>query len=78
MERWGDAPLPEGVEQNVVRAAALVAMELVEQTVTRMKLVGILDRVCVCVCVCVRERGIVPLKKTPRCYLLTDKGEPLF
>jgi hypothetical protein len=39
-----DPPLPEGVQENVVRGTTLVAMELVEQTVPWMKLVGVLSR----------------------------------
>ena len=37
-----DSPLPQGMKENVVRRATLVAMELVEQSVTWVELVWVL------------------------------------
>lgn len=43
VEGGADPPLPQGMEEDVVGGATLVAMELVEETVTLMESVWVLE-----------------------------------
>ena len=44
MEGGSDPPLPQGVEEDIVILIGLVSMELVEQAMTGVELVRILER----------------------------------